>query len=51
MTDLFESMQEHHAERDQRFRRCIAQMVEDGICTAEGVLLRAYRDNQFVSVD
>lgn len=39
------------AERDQRFRRCIAQMVEDGICTAEGVLLRAYRDNQFVSVD
>ena len=39
------------AERDQRFRRCIAQMVEDGIYTAEGVMLRAYRDNQFVSVD
>ena len=39
------------AERDQRFRRCIAQMVEDGICTAEGKLLRAYRDQQFVAAD
>ena len=38
------------AERDPRFRPCIAQMVEDGICTADGRLLRRYHDNQFVSV-
>lgn len=38
------------AERDPRFRPCIAQMVDDGICTADGRLLRRYHDNQFVSV-
>lgn len=36
------------ARRDQRFRPCIEQMVDDGICTADGVLLMAYRDRQFV---
>ena len=35
------------AERDQRFRPCIAQMVEQGICTDDGHLLKAYRDGQW----
>jgi hypothetical protein len=30
------------AKRDARFQPCIAQMVADGICTAEGQLLKAY---------
>lgn len=35
------------ANRDQRFRPCIAQMVADGVCTAEGRLLKTYRDGAF----
>lgn len=35
------------ADRDQRFAPCIAQMVEQGICTADGHLLKAYRDGQW----
>lgn len=30
------------AKNDQRFRPCIAQMVEDGICTENGRLLKSY---------
>lgn len=36
------------AKRDPRFLPCIDQMVRDAICTVEGVLLKAYRDGQFV---
>lgn len=35
------------ANRDHRFKACIEQMVSDGICTAEGRLLRTYRDGAF----
>lgn len=34
--------------KDQRFKACIDEMVEQGICTAEGVLLKVYRDRSFV---
>lgn len=36
------------AKRDQRFVPCIEQMVSDGICTAEGKLLKTYRAGAFV---
>jgi len=36
------------ADRDQRFKPCIEQMVSDGICTAEGKLLKTYRAGAFV---
>lgn len=36
------------ANRDARFRPCIDEMVEQGICTPEGALLKAYRDGSFV---
>lgn len=35
------------AKRGQRFVPCIEQMVGDGICTAEGRLLKSYRDWAF----
>lgn len=35
------------AARDQRFRSCIAEMVEKGICTEDGHLLKTYRDQQW----
>jgi len=35
------------AKRDQRFVPCIEQMVGDGICTAEGKLLKTYREGAF----
>lgn len=38
------------AKRDPRFQPCIEQMVADGICTAEGRLLKAYRNQQFERV-
>lgn len=36
------------ANRDQRFKPCIEQMIEDGICTTEGKLLKTYRAGAFV---
>lgn len=36
------------ADRDHRFKACIEQMVSDGICTADGHLLKTYRDGAFV---
>ena len=36
------------AAREPRYQRCIEQMVEDGICTSDGHLLRRYHNNQFV---
>jgi hypothetical protein len=36
------------AKRDDRFQSCIEQMVSDGICTADGRLLKSYRDREFV---
>lgn len=36
------------ANRDVRFKPCVDEMVERGICTAEGVLLKVYRDKSFV---
>lgn len=38
------------AKRDQRFAPCVAEMVADGICTADGHLLKQYRDRQFFKV-
>jgi hypothetical protein len=35
------------AKRDQRFKPCIAQMAEQGVCTAEGHLLKTYKDGQW----
>lgn len=35
------------ASRDTRFQPCIEQMVAKGICTAEGRLLKTYRDGAF----
>lgn len=35
------------AQRDKRFVPCIDQMVHDGICTQDGHLLKAYRDQQW----
>lgn len=35
------------AARDQRFRPCIVEMVEKGICTEDGHLLKSYRDQQW----
>lgn len=35
------------AKKDKRFQPCIEQMVSDGICTAEGRLLKAYRNQVF----
>jgi hypothetical protein len=35
------------AKRDERFKPCIEQMVSDGICTAEGKLLKTYRAGEF----
>lgn len=36
------------ADRDNRFKACIEQMVSDGICTFDGHLLKTYRDGSFV---
>ena len=36
------------AARDRRFQPCIAEMVEGGICTESGKLLKAYRNSTFV---
>jgi len=38
------------AKRDQRFEPCIAEMVEKGICTDDGHLLKVYRDRQWQPV-
>jgi hypothetical protein len=38
------------ANRDQRFAACIAEMVEKGICTEDGHLLKYYRDMQWFPV-
>jgi hypothetical protein len=38
------------AARDQRFKPCVAEMVKDGICTADGHLLKTYRDQQWCPV-
>lgn len=35
------------AKKDARFAPCIAQMIEQGICTEAGNLLKRYRDGQF----
>lgn len=35
------------AKRDARFKPCIEQMVGDGICTADGRLLKTYRAGEF----
>lgn len=35
------------AKRDPRFKPCIEQMVGDGICTADGRLLKTYRAGEF----
>ena len=35
------------AKRDQRFAPCIAEMVEKGICTEDGHMLKHYRDQQW----
>lgn len=35
------------AKRDARFKTCIEQMVGDGICTADGRLLKTYRAGEF----
>lgn len=35
------------AQNDARFRQCIDEMVEKGICTEEGHLLKTYRDGQW----
>ena len=37
------------AKNDHRFRPCIAEMVEKGICTAEGKLLKIYQNQDFVA--
>lgn len=36
------------AENDPRFRPCIAEMVEQGICTADGAMLKSYRDGRWL---
>ena len=38
------------AAKDHRFRSCISEMVSDGICTEDGLLLKQYQNQQFVSV-
>ncbi len=35
------------AKADARFRPCIEKMVADGICTADGKLLKTYRAGEF----
>jgi len=35
------------AQRDPRFKPCIDEMVEKGICTEGGRLLKSYRDGEF----
>lgn len=35
------------AARDQRYKPCVAQMVEKGICTEDRHLLKTYRDGQW----
>jgi hypothetical protein len=35
------------AKNDQRFQPCIEQMIADGICSADGHLLKSYRDQQW----
>lgn len=35
------------ASHDKRFAPCIAEMVEKGICTDDGHLLKTYRDGQW----
>ncbi len=38
------------AKNDKRFLPCIEQMVADGVCTADGYLLKAYRNQRFERV-
>ena len=38
------------ATRDARFAACVTEMVRDGICTADGKLLKAYRDGAWSPV-
>lgn len=38
------------AASDQRFRPCITEMVETGICTEDGHLLKSYRDQQWLPI-
>lgn len=38
------------AANDSRFRPCIEQMVKNGICSADGHLLKQYRDGQWFQV-
>lgn len=38
------------AENDPRFRPCITEMVETGICTPTGSLLKYYRDGAWVNI-
>lgn len=35
------------AENDRRYRPCVTKMVQDGICTEDGHLLKTYRDQQW----
>lgn len=35
------------AKRDRRFKPCVEQMIEQGICTEDGHLLKTYRDQQW----
>lgn len=37
------------AENDRRYRVCVDSMIADGICTADGHLLKTYRDQQWCS--
>lgn len=37
------------AEKDVRFAPCITEMIEQGVCTAAGKLLKPYRDGVFSS--
>lgn len=37
------------AKNDRRFLACIAEMVEKGVCTAEGKLLKIYQNQVFVA--
>jgi len=39
------------AHRDKRFEHCIAWMVQEGICTPEGKLLKRYREGFFEPCD
>ena len=37
------------AKNDRRYQACIDEMIEKGICTAEGKLLKIYQNQDFVA--